>query len=528
MSSVSGFGTQESDSPKAPQGEKQAPGFSNSQQEKKRSLLHSSLSEFDSFSTQSPQLSKFVERMEKEIPGAKVVRIPEPSNTLAVMVDNMFYVLLFPDMGVQFGTLEFKRKAFIAYFPSVRKRLEADFANCTIIQNAIVIPEDYQNETRVGAIIAHLRSTFSANKPGNLDVYGSISFFKGSTLTISTSLAEVHNYYDRHWPFVTKPRFDYGIVVSSPVRDELSVSNNEPTEPKQLFVVGGYTSFVRTNPPNNSLAREKLPHVLAPIVHISSVFSIMPINAFAPLAIGLGGSKFLYDGLWLSPYTSFESGKPNLGRLMPDVLDNSRNELMSCDNMDDVKQFVQIACLTPVLAIDNIPGVPTLSMLKLFMDDGNNKRVIDAFSDFMGKPYDGNSDIFSVASTVITGIVNYPDSPTDSRVVDYMSLVSGKGYPAEEISNLLDVYENQHYQASIVAKHSKFIPLSYNIVSILKPSFVQALVNAINNGVTIKQSNSNTSSSNTNWLIDMAKGYSEARLSMGANTVEGGLGGMYL
>jgi hypothetical protein len=253
------------------------------------------------------------------------------------------------------------------------------------------------------------------------------------------------------WPSATLPCTDVSLVLlfePAQQRDrygnQIGQTINSMQGPLHLLSVGAYTEFFRINPQQSMMTaptawgQPNVVKTIQPVVHITSILSLLPVKEMLPLALSLASSQFVGEsgqGTWRRPFTTeVSAGKPNVGNFHADP--ENPNKLLVMPDAANANEYINRTMMPPILVVDIADGTPMLPFMHKLgrTEDGADPyELYDAVASFTDKVIDRGSVPVPYAPMYRRMIGTYGTGGVrqDTRNVTYLNVVAATGASAE-------------------------------------------------------------------------------------------------
>lgn len=323
--------------------------------------------------------------------------------------------------------------------PDMVKAVEGIRPDAKFVQTIVVSKEDY---TRVEKMAAHIVNCFTAIRLGNnIDA----KIFHQMSLSPNTDIRAVRDFIDRRSPHEIQDRVDWGVLLEREVRQNPTIgyTADRITSREPVMAIGGYTKFLRVS----SFQGDKI----YPIAVITNITSDIPCMNILAIALPIAATAAIVHGLWRSPYNTIGKDKPNLGRLVRDLVNK---ELKWFNTINEMQEEICRSFFYPQLAIDIPEGRAHIVGLENYYQ---NELLFDVMArNFFGKgkitTQDGKEAIVDVwqggfkpvSAKYINyeGMVTFEGKDVDTRTVDYLNIVNSMKSTNLQVDQFLAQFPN--------------------------------------------------------------------------------------
>jgi hypothetical protein len=400
---------------------------------------------------------------------------------------------------------------------ALRERLGG---NIKIINTVVVIPQDYTRAQQQARYINE--SLMTVVRPGLHSA--NISELADWQYSIDPDVLAARNFINDRNPSSVMPRTDIGFVVYAKPPRRQGQMVGPMDEMTAVAAVGGYTEILSTPVAGNQIK-------YAPIVHITSVVSIVPVPGLVSLALAIAADQFIGSGRWISQFSSYQRGKPNLGNLFPDPQDPKK--MWNIQSDADLNNLRNAYFLPAMLAIDVADGTARIPALADYGYVANSGKVYDQIQNFFGMrlQLDRTQQPYTLQPSDFIGVYGDPSGNlVDSRNIDYMTLLASGGTQDPSTSMLLGYPLNAADRARVVYDKTggSFRSLYRNTTSVLNPQLLGILARAVVDSLGIEPPRGQSRMSSQQWLeavgqLYLTQNFSVTRAGSGPSFAGGGL-----
>ena len=432
--------------------------------------------------------------------GIAIHRLGEPSGTYAFVKDGAAIILIFTSLVTASLADNRPLSEYGFYANEALKRVDS---KARLIGFNLVGPEDHERAVQMAHYI--MRSFVAETQA---DMTGAnIKMFANNEFVVESDIIAVRNFVNQLSPHAVMPRIDTGFVVyhKRPRKQGLNVVQGE-SDLQAIMAVGGFTEF-RTIQVQESF---QMVNKFLPVFRITAIETPMPLPGIAPLALNLAVSEFTDGagraGRWRDQFNVFVKGKPNIGNL---IMDQTGKSLWHCPDIVARNDFIAKYCAPAVLGVDVVEGRARLPGLRFYSDVAYANQAYDVIHNFFpGINVDRRVPPFGVGNVEYIGTYGEAGGlPSDSRNIDYLTLVAQRGLDAQSQS-LLQYYPDPAVRARIVADNtSNFRSTNRCTVAVLNSSVAEAMSLYVQQNMSIKASAGLNQPLSTDWLLAQSQFY---------------------
>ena len=337
-----------------------------------------------------------------------------------------------------------------------------------LLQPIVISPEDYDNCNQMTACISNMlvANTSPEFTTATLDSLLRAQHGEAqSSFVVSVAKDDVTKALNQLYPHATKPYWTYGAAVYLRGKSD----NNNAT--KNYYEAGNQENvcIAVMTAYNETIAQSGVMDAakFLPVVHISSMISVIPRFSMSALLLAMATDIFLRNGLYKVQYMPVSKEQPNIGKLLRDP---SSGQLKFADNMGARDKILAENFLPPALALDIQFGTYNLPGLERFNVPDWTDSILEDYKHFLslGDITKGNLTI-GQSIHEYTGVIRMNGGQlVDSRCADYLSTMVHWEAESNLVAHLL-------YRTPDVVKRAELIRHFYPSFEVLYSNFIVPL-----------------------------------------------------
>ena len=483
-----------------------------------------------SVSSLSDRGRKYFDRIKEEFTSVanqnklkvRVHILTSPENTMALECGNK-YVLLTPSETLT--NLPDGIPRTVVLKDAISTYTTAVSGTHELLQFLVITPADYDNVEKMITFIMNIFMV--ATRPEFQSLTSEILSSKENIFVISTNQTDIQNFMGKIYPHAVSPRADMGFVLYQKGRN---AQGGYSTSPNSYFEQGAQentpiacvTAF--TEPIQMTGAMFNSVPKFVPLIHITSMVSVIPAMEMTTLLLPLATDVFIRSNLWKTQFSRFSKEQPNIGKLFRDP---STNMPGFAENPTQLEQILATTFEKPALVLDVVEGTCRIPGLEKYGIAERNSDVTAMYSRFLGAQiYDTVASGFKYHEYV--GTITHNGRQADSRWADYLNTIIHFESEVNTVYQLLVRNTDPKVRVEQIKRFYPSLEVLYsNIVCEINLSFMMTVQNLIRDKIQISQ-NSVLGAQNTidlSSLIANAQAFSQ-NTSAGFNY--GGGGGVFL
>lgn len=352
-----------------------------------------------------------------ELPGVKVIPLPNPSNSVAFQYGDGASVIMYEDCIPPTSGVKTDQSAS-DLMKSFRRNL-GDTVNP--INITMVSKEDYGRSQQMASAIINNLSFYSNQALGDY-VFSLDSLDR--QLRIMRDREPIIRWADAYDPHGMPTRNDLVMAVTMPDTDQSNLRPDEQPDQMIYLAVYGYVTFSRVpDEVRNRFGgrgRGRDDYDFKPEVHISNIISPIRDKSTIFLAIALAYHYWIREGNWVHQFDDLDTN--NLGVLFTG--EDHRPEHF--DSFEDRDQAIYQYMDDPVLILDVVDGRDQIFGLGEYALDNPeaNARLAQTINTFLGREVVGTDvPLLAYYRTQLVGRAStHRDGNTfrDSRYLDFI------------------------------------------------------------------------------------------------------------
>lgn len=361
---------------------------------------------------------------------------------------------------------------------SAAQSFKNEFPNHKLLNVIQVTEADYEKYVQMAAYITNTLQMVSDSAIDDL----TIDMLKKYKIIIDNDTSSVKSFFKKNYPHKVIPRCDTGFTVSIGVKknNQFIATNNiydsfDSVMP--LFAASGYTDFLEEN------VMPGTPLKFTPVVHLSGILSVIPSSKILSMAIPIAAEIFIGNGIWKQQFLNPTKGGVNIGNL---INDQKTNKPWNAKQQNEIIGFFNNYINPAFLVVDVVEGQARIPGIERMIINSNDDRMslINEITSFLKiDPSNIQPNLGKIIFSEIIGEVEVekeisPDLMIDSRMFDYLFLVSKLGYQ-EKLESLKHRYIDPVKRADFISEFANFNKTNINYAFLIDSMFAKICAMAI-------------------------------------------------
>jgi len=387
----------------------------------------------------------------------------------------------------------------------VRRIYGNDFSllNCIVV-DATMYPKSAHMATHIINLIRTQLST-------DIDSF-TIQNLSNSNYGIDTTITKVRQFMDSLSPHGVTPRSDIGFIITMKKdmsgQPRLRGYDQEFDIYEPIIGCTAYVEFLQHSADMGAGSYTKF----QPIVHITDIQSTAPTQKILPIVIATACDIFIYKQQWQTQFNTFEKGKYNIGNL---VMDEDGSPFFA-KNVKERQDIVNTYLEKPVIVLDITEGMARIPGIENYasQDPQVHKKMIRMFRDFLGIGLPEEIQPTMPMYTEITGQVTVGANTSDSRNVDYLTVIN-KMHGQGRVSELLMRYPDPTRRAQLIDEwYGGFNRLYTNHVVIINQQLSAMIGPVVSQQLSMRSSLNTLSGIDLTLSLQMGDAYAQSPINV--------------